>query len=134
MITDTEKGHKKAQQGKPCRALRLAQRLAHVGQIINTVHKVNEIENINFQLLHAVDVGCEIGCRVFAGSFRGSGGGQLAGGKLRRRNHENVLYGLLNEFARGIVPILLGGAEITETVRQNAEEMKKLAKERKLEM
>ena len=28
----------------------------------------------------------------------------------------------------------LGGAEITETVRQNAEEMKKLAKERKLEV
>jgi DNA repair protein RecN (Recombination protein N) len=29
---------------------------------------------------------------------------------------------------------LLGGAEITETVRQNAEEMKKLAKKRKLEV
>ena len=29
---------------------------------------------------------------------------------------------------------LLGGAEITETVRQNAEEMKRLAKKRKLEV
>ena len=35
----------------------------------------------------------------------------------------------MDELAR-----LLGGAEITETVRQNAEEMKKLAKERKLEV
>ena len=34
---------------------------------------------------------------------------------------------MVDELAR-----LLGGAEITETVRQNAEEMKKLAKERKL--
>ena len=36
---------------------------------------------------------------------------------------------MVDELAR-----LLGGAEITETVRQNAEEMKKLAKERKLEV
>ena len=35
---------------------------------------------------------------------------------------------MVDELAR-----LLGGAEITETVRQNAEEMKKLAKKRKLE-
>ena len=36
---------------------------------------------------------------------------------------------MVDELAR-----LLGGAEITETVRQNAEEMKKLAKKRKLEV
>ena len=36
---------------------------------------------------------------------------------------------MVDELAR-----LLGGAEITETVRQNAEEMKRLAKKRKLEV
>ena len=66
----------------------------------------------NYKISSAFSYNFKSALTILPGRFRGRGGGKLAGGKLRRRYHQDVFYCLLHVFSRYIVPILLGRAEI----------------------
>ena len=89
-----------------------SQRLANVRQIVNAVHKENEVQNVDLQHLSAVNVGGKIRYRIFAGRFRGRRGRKLAGAEFRGRYHQNVLDVSMFVPARAAVPHLLGRAEV----------------------